>query len=719
MVRFLRKQLEDVPWEHGKRYAEARITKLAELANGLFIWARVVCSLLQKRLSHFSPDNVLDSILDSQRTLGDSEQIAMLYHQVIMLLFPDSEGQQLFQEYLTATLALQESLPIDEFSAFTNLPTRVIEGIQAELKAFQIRKLGGAKDEGAQVHPARSLFHLSFLEYLEWASTPAHMAFHVSLFDSHSRLAEFCLAELPRFLPSPRPLSPLDLYSRRRYAITYLMVHIHHGSPSAQPGSAEEWEHSTHCTTLRQCDSELLQRWADLVVDLVGGAPTIEEYTGGGRDISEDIGEVDAVDSSDTHGDHDEKRAKSGSEDPELADNNEFMARNVDHDATDGGKAPKADVNHDTWVAQLLHGVATTFGEEYTSRSAFRMSCLEVAVRVRPHDAGYWYDLGWAYHFVAQWSGSVKAHDWAVIALQNALWGVDNPTQHDPGRFPYALATALHKRFWAFGRPEDLDQSIALHRDALSRRPPGHPQRGLSLNNLARSIGTYVMERGSRKGEIDKMISLQREALDFLPQGHEDTSMYLYNLAAKLRCRYEMKASMVDLEEAIRLGREAVALCPSGHPARASALNELAWDLTIKYKAQDNSGSLEEAICVSRESLSLCPIGNPERPNILDTLATALHFVQDHLTEALQLSRESLSLIPLNHSYRWEVMSIVAAILLSHYERSGLAEDLEEATSVCEQALTLCPPNHIRRPRLLALQAKLVEATSSTSSFKS
>jgi hypothetical protein len=263
MERFLRKQLDDVRWEHRRRYAEMRIAKLAELANGLFIWARVVCSLLQKRLSRVSPDEVLDSILGVGRSLGDGEQLATLYHQAIMLLFPDSEDQDLLREYLTATLALQESLPMDEFSTFTNLPTRVIEGIQTELMALQIRKPGTETERVHWVHPAGSLFHLSFLEYLESTSTPPAIAFHVLMFSSHSQLAGFCFKELPCFLPNSHPLNYLDLYPREQYAVAYLMVHIHHGSPSVQPGSTEEWEHSTLCATLRQSSFQLLEQWAD------------------------------------------------------------------------------------------------------------------------------------------------------------------------------------------------------------------------------------------------------------------------------------------------------------------------------------------------------------------------------------------------------------------------------------------------------------------------
>ncbi|TEB16667.1 hypothetical protein FA13DRAFT_1872504 [Coprinellus micaceus] len=656
MERFLRKQLEGVQWEHGRRYATERITKLAELAKGLFIWVRVVCSLLQKRVSRFSPDHILESILDARRSLGDSEQLATLYHQAIVLLFPDSEDQDLFREYMTATLALQESLPMDEFSAYTDLPTRAIEGIQAELKALQIRKLGGVNDEGAQVHPAGSLFHLSFLEYLGSTSTPAHIAFHVSPFDSHSQLAKSCLRELPRFLPSSRLLRCIDLDPRGRYAVTYLTVHIHHGSPSVQPGSTEEWERSGHCATLRQTSVEMLEQWADLFVDLVGGASEVEACAGGNSDIQEDIDEPDAVERRDDHGGLGEHHP---AERTELAWSNNFSGRDADHDTTDKGHASEV-AGHDIRVAHVLHGVATALWDgRYTSRSSFQTSCLEVAVRHRPDGAEYWHDLGRTYATAAKWNG-----------------------------------------------PEDLEQSIALHRNALAMRPPGHPRRAWSLNNLASALSDYMRERGSRTGEIDEVVGLQREALDSLPQGHKDTSMYLLSLAVKLKSRYEMTRSIVDLEEAIRLERESLALCPPSHANRASTLNELAWLLTMQYEAQCDTGLLEEAVCLGRESLSLCAIGHPQRFNVLDTLSTALTFVQDCLDEALQLSRESLSLTPLNHSCRWRALCGVASILLSRYERSGSAEDLEEAVLICGQASSLCPPKHFRRYKLLALQAK-------------
>jgi hypothetical protein len=439
MVCFLTQQLEDVHWEHGRHYVQERMAKLAELANGLFIWARVVCSLLQKRLSRLSPDHILDSILDARRSLGDIEQLATLYHQAIMLLFPDSDAQDLFREYLTATIALQEPLPTDHFSAFTELPTRVIESIQAELKALQIRKTGGDEDERLLVYPARSIFHLSFLEYLESASTPPHVAFHVPLLGSHSQLAECCLRELPRFLPSPHPLSYLGLSPQQRYAVTHVMAHLRHGTPSVQPESADEWKCSRHWAILRYTSLNLLQQWKHLFTGFLGWGPAMEEFIAGEGDGLDTGGHGEIIDVTE-RGDHRERDVdgqdtgngvQDGSESVDYADGR------VHRDAAAGdGHGHRGYLEeHDHQVACLLRDVASTLGAGYTSRSSVQIDCLEVAIRLRPDDAEFWHLLGWSYLRVAMGSRSVEACEQAITAHRNALHCVDVPTAHDPGMF--------------------------------------------------------------------------------------------------------------------------------------------------------------------------------------------------------------------------------------------------------------------------------------------
>ena len=52
------------------------------------------------------------------------------------------------------------------------------------------------------------------------------------------------------------------------------------------------------------------------------------------------------------------------------------------------------------------------------------------------------------------------------------------------------LTGALTVRFRQGGQEIDLDKVISLHRQALDLRPPPHPYRPSSLNNLATTLWT-------------------------------------------------------------------------------------------------------------------------------------------------------------------------------------------------------------------------------------
>ncbi|KAJ3519454.1 hypothetical protein NMY22_g13194 [Coprinellus aureogranulatus] len=139
MQRYISKELASVKWDFGRAPSERQITKLVELADGLFIWAKVVCSLLKKKLSLSSASETLEAIIHSQRSVAAEGDLPALYHQAIVWLFPGSEDQGLVRQYLGAVLALQEPLPVEAFSSLTGLPVHIVETIKVELAALQIR----------------------------------------------------------------------------------------------------------------------------------------------------------------------------------------------------------------------------------------------------------------------------------------------------------------------------------------------------------------------------------------------------------------------------------------------------------------------------------------------------------------------------------------------------------------------------------------------------
>jgi hypothetical protein len=72
---------------------------------------------------------------------------------------------------------------------------------------------------------------------------------------------------------------------------------------------------------------------------------------------------------------------------------------------------------------------------------------------------------------------------------------------------------------------EDLEEAITSHREALTLRPPGHPNRSKSLDNLAScSVHTRYKQLG-RMEDLEEVITYHREALTLCPPGHPDRSV--------------------------------------------------------------------------------------------------------------------------------------------------------------------------------------------------
>ena len=116
-------------------------------------------------------------------------------------------------------------------------------------------------------------------------------------------------------------------------------------------------------------------------------------------------------------------------------------------------------------------------------------------------------------------------------------------------------------------------------------------------------------------------VACLRQALALLPYGHPDRSMSLNNLAGALSVHFGQLARMEDLEEAIICLRQALTLLPHGHPNRSSSLNYLAF---TRFEHLGRMEDFEEAITYCRQALGLRPHGHPGRPSSLDNLTTAM-----------------------------------------------------------------------------------------------
>ncbi|KIJ90397.1 hypothetical protein K443DRAFT_549293, partial [Laccaria amethystina LaAM-08-1] len=344
----------------------------------------------------------------------------------------------------------------------------------------------------------------------------------------------------------------------------------------------------------------------------------------------------------------------------------------------------------------LPYKVAVMIGNEDVTTLSYHIQCLEIATRLQPLDIGTWKALGVAYRRLQEQSQSNRDLDEEITAFRHGLEPGPHP---DRSTSLNNLANALQDRFERRGAPNDLDEAMSLHREALLLRPAPHPDRSTSLNNLANALRTCFERRGA-SDDLDAAMTLHREALLLRPAPHPHRSRPLNNLAATLQTRFEHRGDSNDLDEAISLHREALLLWPAPHPDRSASLYNLAAALKIRFSQGGVSNDLDEVISLHREALLLRPEPHSNRSASLNNLANALQtrFEQrgasNDLSEAISFHREALLLRPARHPDRSGSLNNLANALQTRFEQRGVSNDLDEAISLYQEALLLRPEPH-------------------------
>ncbi|KAG2337948.1 hypothetical protein BDR05DRAFT_1004652, partial [Suillus weaverae] len=123
---------------------------------------------------------------------------------------------------------------------------------------------------------------------------------------------------------------------------------------------------------------------------------------------------------------------------------------------------------------------------------------------------------------------------------------------------------ALVERFNKRKDIDDITRSISLYREALRLRPPEHPDRDITLNNLALALQTRCDELDV-SDDLNEAIDLYRESLQLRWLDHPGRHVTLYNLSSVLSSRFTHTRKNEDVEEAITLENSRLA---SGHPTQ-------------------------------------------------------------------------------------------------------------------------------------------------------
>ncbi|RXW16289.1 hypothetical protein EST38_g9558 [Candolleomyces aberdarensis] len=670
---YFEKYLETVPWVDGRKASPPDVEKLTELSGGLPVWASTVIALLLHPFSETPPHETLAEIVGSHRQVGGTDGLAQLYRQALAHLFPSSDAQRHFRRYLGVTIVILEPLSLSDFSTLAGIPSHLIIHIQFALSSLQIKSPSPGSEK--MIHPATTLFHLSFLEYVQ--ATTTETSFAISAFDSHSVLGIACLKQLAS-LPASSRNHGLPLRAIQRYAVKYWPYHVSKGTPRLK----DQWARTEHCSMLEKVTADTQQRWVAMFLENL--IPGVDESRirkeGSMTSILSEL--VDCLDERD-------------------GDQWVFQVALLEVAVRiDGGDA-------DIWadLGSWYYNRAKTVGSLQMYDEAVEAFRHALRLQQNRSRAGFLVRLASALCSCYNKTGNIDFLHEAISNHREAL-GLRPAPHPDRSESLNRLANALGDLYTYNGDIKPLTEAISLLREALTLCPGPHPDRPLSLNNLATSLGTLFEYYGDMDAS-QEAISLYREALSLCPAHHPLRFTSLNNLASSLNILFDHTKDIGTLNESISLHHEALALCPEPHPDRVMSLNNLALSLSALSECNGDIDALHGAISLYREALPLCSASHPHRSVLFGNLAGRLHSLFQHnkdigtLNECISLNREALALCPSSQPDRAIWLDGLAIALRSNYECNGDIEALNEAISLYHEALALCPSPNPRRPQSL------------------
>ncbi|MGP4100163.1 CHAT domain-containing protein [Nonomuraea sp. KM90] len=191
------------------------------------------------------------------------------------------------------------------------------------------------------------------------------------------------------------------------------------------------------------------------------------------------------------------------------------------------------------------------------------------------------------------------------------------------------LAMFVLERFTRLRRPGDGEASIGLLRRSASFLPAGHPSRPTVLSNLGYALMLRAAQAppddGTEPPDIDEAIAVLREAYRDTPREHPNHARCANGLALAVRARAMASRDLALLAEAVELFRAAVETATDADANLPQMLTDLASSLLLPVNSggQADPAALDEAVSALRRAVHLTPERGAERRARLKLLAAA------------------------------------------------------------------------------------------------
>ncbi|SER99236.1 CHAT domain-containing protein [Streptomyces sp. yr375] len=322
------------------------------------------------------------------------------------------------------------------------------------------------------------------------------------------------------------------------------------------------------------------------------------------------------------------------------------------------------------------------------------LGALRESVRTMPHDdlnrGVALFELGKTHATRYRLSDDPADLESAIAQLRTALdvFRSDEHSAENARAAVSVLAMQLAHRHDRTGAAADLDQAIALQRDAVRHAPPHSP----NLAALHGSLGQSLLQRFQSRhdlGDLDQCDDHLHRALTALPPHSADRPALLSTLGSAQLARYEHTGHRPHLHEAVESQRAAVAACPAGEVQRPFLLGNLALLLRLRHDAVGvGTADVDEAVGLLRQVLALRP-GNSGAARItLLQLAEALRSRAEtlgddaDLTECVELLRTLVDGYPADHPAQISSRTALAEALHKLFLATGDERLLTEAHEV-------------------------------------
>ena len=649
------------------------VSNLASLADGLLIWAAMVCSFLSYEMRADAPHKLLDQILSSTKQITRQGQLSSLYRDTLTRLFQDDEERLLFKRVFGAMTVLRESLSLHDFARLLGISHNQIRGVQSRLTALQTR---GAFDEQI-VPPASERFHSSFIEFTmnrEAEASNSSITYHIDPQMAHQSMAEGCLSFLHDFLSSfrGRECRHSDLRAVELYTVKFWPLHMVNSNDRLTPLPPKL------NILLSELPENHLRQWGSWFLAI--SIPTSSQ------NWDQVLGPIDKDDFYFS-----------------LAG---FLKDNIMMDITLASSRTfclEIAIRLQPKLLKAWEDLGDSYGTRF--ENAGILDLLNHAIIVYRHGLELCpkddsesqltcvSGLASALWRRSERTGSMVDLNEAILMDREAL--SFHPTPHpDRSSSLTNLGLRLWDRFRRTGSMTDLGEATLMHRESLSLCPTPHPNHSTSLNNLGIGLTERFVITGSMT-DLEEGILIHRESLSLRPTPHPDRSYSLNNLASALFYRFKRTGLMTDLQEVILLHCESLSLSPPSHPYHSASLYNIADTLREHFIRTDSMTDFEEAILLHRESLSFRPTSHPDRFESLNGLACALSNrfgktgSMTDLEEAIAMLREALSLQvgrAATHLNRLLlILNNLAYLLETRYEKHGSQSDFDEAISLSQE----------------------------------